>query len=263
MNKKLLPIVSLLVAALPCVHAQTAPAATSAPSVTVTATGSVVSNYMFRGQRLNTAAFQPVVEATAGDLTLGAWSTWPFKEKDVPDTSAPEIDIYGSYNFALSKEASVAPGFTLYWYPEAPTSAGFYKSTFEPNVALNYTFQGVKITPKVYYDMVLDGATYEATITYAVPMKDIGTELDFTAVGGTYKLKDAVKGSNPDTKAWGDYWLLGVAMPFQLTKESKLTLGFAYTEGRNAFLKAGSLPKSVNSLAVGRGVVTVSYSYAF
>ena len=259
MNKKLLPLVvlaSVLAASLPAARAQTSP-------VSVTATASVVSNYMFRGQRLNTEAFQPAVEVASGNLTLGAWSSWPFKEKDVPDTSAPEIDLYGAYNFALSKDASLAPGFTLYWYPEAPTSAGFYKSTFEPNVAFSYTVNGVKITPKVYYDVVLDGATYEATIAYAVPMKELGTELDFTAVGGTYKLKDAVKGSNPETKAWGDYWLLGVAMPFQLSKESKVTLGFAYTEGRNAFLKQGSAPKSVNSLAVGRGVATISYSYSF
>jgi uncharacterized protein (TIGR02001 family) len=261
MNKKLLPLISIVAAACSVVHAQTAPA--TAPAMTITATGSVVSNYMFRGQRLNTEAFQPAVEIGSGDLTLGAWSSWPFKEKDVPDTSAPEIDIYGSYNFALSKEASLAPGFTLYWYPEAPTNLGFYKSTFEPNIALNYTFEGVKITPKVYYDMVLDGATYELTATYAVPMKDIGSELDFTVQGGTYKLKDFVKGSSPDTKAWGDYWLLGVAMPFQVAKDQKLTLGFAYAEGRNAFTKQGSAPKSTNTLAIGRGVVSISYAFSF
>ena len=50
---------------------------------------------------------------------------------------------------------------------------------------------------------------------------------------------------------------------FQLTKESKLTVAFAYTEGTSANVKQGSAPKTPNSLAVGRGVVTVSYSYAF
>lgn len=250
-----------LTASIAC--AQTPAPAPAAPSVAITGTAAVVSNYMFRGQRLNTAAFQPAVEAAYGDLTLGAWSSWPFKEKDVPDTSAPEIDIYGSYNFAISKEASFAPGFTLYWYPDAPTSLGFYKSTFEPNIAFSYTVEGLKLTPKIYYDLVLDGATYEVTATYAVALKDIGSELDFTAQAGTYKLKDFVKGSSPDTKAWGDYWLLGLAMPFQISKEAKVTIGYAYTEGRKAFVKQGSAPRSVNSLAMGRGVATISYSYSF
>ena len=48
---------------------------------------------------------------------------------------------------------------------------------------------------------------------------------------------------------------LGVASPFQITKESKLTLGFAYTEGTSAYTKQGSAAKAVNSFAVGRGVV--------
>jgi len=52
-------------------------------------------------------------------------------------------------------------------------------------------------------------------------------------------------------------------MPFQINKEAKLTVGIAYTEGTKAFTKAGSLPKSVNGAAVGRGVATVSYSYSF
>jgi uncharacterized protein (TIGR02001 family) len=264
MNKKLL-FVSLFAAVLTGANAQTVPApgAAAAPAVTVTATASFVSNYMFRGLRLSTEAFQPSVEAVAGDLTLGAWGSTPFHGKDVPDSSDPEIDLYGSYNLALSKEASLAPGFTLYWYPDAPTNAGFYHTTFEPNIALNYTFQGVKLTPKVYWDMVLDGPTYEFTASYAVPLKELGTELGFTATAGTYKWKDTANKTTPDVKAWGDYWLLGVSAPFQIAPNQKLTVGFAYTEGRRAFTKQGNFPRSTNSLAVGRGVVSVSYAFSF
>jgi uncharacterized protein (TIGR02001 family) len=265
MNKKLLPLVSILATVLTGANAQTtaAPAPTTAPGVSITATGSVVSNYMFRGLRLGTAAFQPSVEAVSGDLTLGVWGSVPFDAGDVPDSSDPEIDLYGSYNFALSKEATLTPGFTLYWYPDAPTSAGFYTTTFEPNIAFSYTFEGVKLTPKVYWDTVLDGATYEFTAAYAVPLKDIGAELNFTATAGTYKWKDASNKTTPDVKAWGDYWLLGVSAPFQIAPNQKLTVGFAYTEGRRAFTKQGTLPRSNNSLAVGRGVVSVSYAFTF
>jgi uncharacterized protein (TIGR02001 family) len=241
-----------------------APAPAIAPSVAVTATASFVSQYMFRGQRLNGAGFQPSVEAAAGDFTGGVWANFPIRDK-VPDSSDPEVDLYGSYTMKLSDAASFVPGFTAYNYAKAPTNAGFYRWTFEPNVAFNYTVPnaGVKLTPKFYYDFVLKAATYEFTAAYAVPLKDIGSELDFVATGGTFKGTDVANHASPNVKGWGDYWLLGVSAPFQLSKQSKITVGFAYTEGRNAFFKQGSLGRTSNSLAVGRGVVSLSYAWTF
>lgn len=241
-------------------HAQVAPAA--APAVSFTATGAVVSQYFLRGQRLNGAGFQPTVEMAAGNLTLGLWGNFVLDDK-VPDSSDPELDLYGSYTFTLGKDLTLAPGFTAYFYPSAPTSAGFYRTTFEPNLALSYTVEGLKITPKIYYDMVIEGPTYELNLAYSVPLKGIGSELAFTGMVGTYKYDEFANDANPSVKAWGDYWLLGVSMPFQLDKNSKLTIGFAYTEGRNAFTKAGTLPKSPNSLALGRGVTTLAYTVSF
>jgi hypothetical protein len=228
----------------------------------VTATASAVSQYMFRGQRLGGPSWQPSVEVAAGDATVGLWSNLPFKDK-VADVSDPEFDLYGSYTFALSKDLSIVPGFTFYDYPKAPTNVGFYRSTFEPSVAVNYTVSGVKLTPKFYYDTVLRGPTYEFTAAYALPLKDLGTELRFTGQVGTFIQRDVANNSTPSVKTWGDYWLLGVAMPFQITKESNLSVGFAYTEGRDSYYKQGSAPRSPNTLAVGRGVVTVSYAYSF
>jgi hypothetical protein len=263
-TKLLVASASAFAAALaPGLFAQTvASPAAATPSVAVTATASVVSQYMFRGQRLNGAGFQPSVEMAAGDLTLGAWGNFVLDDK-VAGSSDPEIDLYGSYAFKLSDAASLVPGFTSYHFPDASEGAGFYKWTFEPNLALNYTVQGFKLTPKIYYDTVLKGATYEFTAAYAYPLKDIGSELDFVATAGTYKLKDVANDASPSVKAWGDYWLVGVSMPFQINKQSKVTLGFAYTEGTNAFTKAGSLGRSPNSLAIGRGVATVSYAFSF
>lgn len=236
--------------------------APAAPSMSVTATASVVSNYMFRGQRLNGPGFQPAVELAAGNLALGAWSNFPLEDK-VPGSSDPEIDLYGSYAFPINDAASITPGFTAYLYPKADEALGFYKSTFEPNLAFSYTYQGVKLTPKVYYDFVLEGAVYEFTAFYALPLKDIGSELDFTATFGTYKFDEFVKDTTPSTKGWGDYWLVGVSMPFQIAANQKLTLGVAYTEGRSAFTKQGTSPKSENTLAIGRAVVSLSYAFTF
>jgi uncharacterized protein (TIGR02001 family) len=264
-NKLLLACFAAVAAGATVSPAQTAAVAPAAPpTLTVTATAAMVSQYMFRGLRLSDGGLQPSVEVATGSLVLGAWGNFPLDGDKVPDSSDPEIDLYGSYTIPLEDGITLAPGFTSYHFPNAPTSAGFYRSTFEPNIALSWTMaDGVKLTPKIYYDLVLKGPTYEVTALYAVPLKDIGSELDFTATYGGYKWEEAANDASPDVKAWGQYWLFGVAAPFQITPKSKLVLGFAYTEGRKAYTKAGTFGKTPNSLAIGRGVATVSYSYTF
>lgn len=238
-------------------------AAPAGPSISVTTTVTAVSQYMFRGLRLSDGGLQPSVEVSAGNLVAGVWATVPFDGDKVPDSSDPEIDFYGVYNVALEDGLTLTPGFTLYHYPQAPTNAGFYRNTFEPSVALSWIVDSVKLTPKVYYDVVLKGPTYELTASYAFPLKEIGSELGFTLTYGGYKWKDTANDASPEVKAWGQYWLAGVAAPFQLTPTSKLTIGFAYTEGTKAYTKAGSFGKTPNSLALGRGVATLSYSLSF
>lgn len=266
MNKK---ITSVILCAALCLgalstHAQTAPApvAETASSYSWVFTPAFVSTYMFRGARLSGPAFEPTIEFDQGSGAIGVWASYPM-DKTVPGQSDPEYDVYGSYTVTVNDATSIVPGFTWYNYPRADKSAGFYKMTFEPNVALNYTVGGVKLTPKLYYDLVLKGPTYELTAAAALPLKDAGTELDFTATIGTFKWTDAFENSDPSYKNYGNYWLLGVAAPFQLTKNSKLTVGFAYTKGSDNFLKQGSLPKYENTGALGRGVVSISYAITF
>ncbi len=237
-----------------------APARANGTSVVLTP--SFVNQYMFRGVRLGGPSFEPSVEVDSGNLALGVWSNSPMKDK-VPGQSDPEIDPYGSYTITINESLNVAPGFTWYNYPNADTGNGFFKTTFEPNLAVNYTVGGLKLTPKLYYDVVLKGPTYELTAAYTVPLKELSAELDFTATAGTLIQRDVSKGADPAVKNWGNYYLVGVALPFAITKESKLTVGFAYTKGSGNFLKAGSTPKVVNTAAVGRGVVTLSYAYTF
>jgi uncharacterized protein (TIGR02001 family) len=237
-------------------------ASARADGTSVVLTPSVVNQYMFRGVRLGGPSFQPSVEVDYGSLALGVWTNFPLKDK-VPGQSDPEIDPYGSYTLTVNESLSVAPGFTLYTYPNADANHGFFKATFEPNIALNYTISGVKFTPKFYYDVVLKAPTYEFTVAYAIPLKDAGTELDWTATAGTFVMHDCIKDASPRVKNWGDYYLIGVSMPFALTKQSKLTIGVAYTKGSNNFFKQGSDPRVENITAVGRGVVTLSYAYTF
>ena len=265
MNSKssLILLCSLLLAgALGSANAQ-APATASAPaSSSIMLIPSVVSQYMFRGVRLGGPAFQPSLEYDYGNLALGVWANTPISEK-VSNQSDPEIDPYGSYTFNVNDNFSIVPGVTLYTYPRTDVSQGFYRATFEPSVAVNYTLQVVKFTPKVYYDVILKGPTYELTAAFTVPLTDLGSELDFTAVGGTYKWTDAARNANPSLTNYGDYYLGGVSMPFQINKESKLALGVAYTKGTGNYFKTSASPKSLNPAAVGRGVGTLTYTYTF
>lgn len=241
----------------------TATAASSASTeLEWTVTPSVVSQYMFRGVRLGGEAFQPTIEMTRGSLTAGLWASVSL-ERQTSGDSDPELDPYVSYDVKLSDVASVAVGGTWYTYPDAKKSNGLYKHTLEPSVAFNYTISGLRLTPKVYYDLMLEGPTAELNAIYAFPLGDLGTELNLLGTVGTYKWENSVEDSLPDTKSWGDYWSIGVSIPFQVSPKSRVTVGWSYMRGDNNFSKQGTLPKEENSAAVGRGVVSLAYSYTF
>ena len=274
MNKK---TTALLLSALTLgafsLHGQTpapasapAPApAPAAPSSSWTVTPTFVSQYMLRGARLGGPSFEPSIEYDAGALALGVWANTPISDK-VVGQSDPEIDPYGSYTMDLVKDKlTLQPGFIWYNYPNAKKKDGFYKLTFEPSLALNWMPQdGVKITPKVYYDVVLSQLLFEFNAAYNLPLKDAGTELDFLGTVGTFKASDAFESTSPAMKNWGNYWLVGVSAPFQIVKDTqKLILGIAYTKGSDNFFKQGTTPKFSNTAAVGRGVITVSYAITF
>jgi hypothetical protein len=232
------------------------------PQLSITATSTLVSQYLYRGQRLGGASLQPALDAVYGPGNVGLWLNLPLRDR-VPNVSDPEVDLYGSYQFHVSPVLSLVPGFTWYGYPQAPTAEGYYRSAFEPNVALNLTVAGVKLSPKVHYDVQRQGPTYEFTALYALPLKNLGTELDFIGTAGSFLHREAVNQAQPPVKAWGDYWLLGVSAPFQFSAASRFLVGWAYTEGRNAYGKQGGFPKVPHRLAAGRGVVTLSYAHRF
>jgi len=266
MNKKIsLLFGALALGVLPAIAQTTAPAtpAPAAPSSSWVFTSSVASQYMFRGVRLGGPSFQPALEFDSGNVAVGVWANTPLKDK-VEGQSDPEFDFYASYTFEQIKDTLTwVPGITIYTYPNATRANGFYTATVEPNLALNYTIAGLKLTPKVYYDFVLKGPTFEFNAAYTVPLTDLKTELDFTGTVGTFLWTSAAPDQGANVRNYGDYYLVGVALPFQVSKDSKLTLGFAYTNGSNNFLKVGTTPKFANTAAVGRGVVTLSYAITF
>jgi uncharacterized protein (TIGR02001 family) len=230
---------------------------------TVTANVAVVSQYMFRGQRLGGVSFQPSVELGNmfdGKMALGVWLNKPIANR-VPGVSDPEIDFYGSWTATMAENLSIVPGFTYYYYPRLVNTV--HKATFEPSLALNYTMSGVKLTPKVYYDFMLDGATWEISGAHSVALANLGVTLDLNATFGTFKLTDVVKDANPSVKNWGSYWSAGFSLPFQINPNSKLTLAWNYHQGWQNKIKQGAFPQVTNSLQAVRGVVSVNYSLSF
>lgn len=244
--------------------AAAAPAAPAPPSWSTTVAPTYVSEYMFRGVKLGGNSFEPSVTSTYGNWTLEVWANDPISNSDkVPGQSDPEIDPQGSYTFTINDSTNIQPGFTWYTYVRAPTNQGFYRMTFEPNVALNYTAEGVTVTPKIYYDMVLKGPTYELDFAYTTPLKAMGSEIDWVGTVGAYDWTDSVNSASPKIKTAGEYWLLGFTMPFTLNKSAKLILGYSYTGGGSAYTKQGNGPEITNTAAVNRGVVTVSLAWTF
>ena len=132
--------------------------------------------------------------------------TSPIKDK-VIGQSGPEIDPYGSFIMEIVKDKlTILRGFTLCTYVNAVKANGFYKETFEPNVALNWTpIDGWKLTPKVYCDVILSQLTLETNIAYTLPLKDTGTQLDFATTSGTFEATDAAEDTTPAVRNWGNY----------------------------------------------------------
>jgi uncharacterized protein (TIGR02001 family) len=198
-----------------------ASSATNGPTISVTVTPSFVSEYMFRGVRLGGPSFQPSMEFDWGNLAVGLWASLPIAD-GVPGQSDPELDPYLSYTFNVNDQFSIVPGFTAYTYPNADTANGFFQETYEPSLAVNYTIAGVKLTPKFYYDLTMQGPTFEFNAAYTVPLEKLHTELEFSGSVGTYYWDDSVKGASPEVKNSGSYYQFGVALPFTITDHLNL-----------------------------------------
>jgi uncharacterized protein (TIGR02001 family) len=227
---------------------------------TWTISPAITSHYLFRGVELAGASFQPWIDYSIGPMSVGVWSSFALRDR-VEGDSDPEIDLYGFYTFSSRSGAfSLVPGFYLYTYPDAERTNGLYSTTFEPSLAAIFSLAGVQLTPKVYYDVMLKGATYEITAALAFPLKSLGTEVDLSATAGTFKWNAATADASPAVKNWGDYWTVGLAVPVQVTLSSKFTVALTYSEGRNNFYKQGSLPREINAGAHGKTAVTLTYS---
>ena len=275
-NKSLVFLLGAAAAGVLTTHAQTAPSAplpgSTIQDMSIDVTPTYVSQYMFRGQRLGGQSVHVPIEGVDGPWTVGVWADAPIH--NTTRQSDPEVDYYGNYAISLGGNLDLKPGLTLYTYPENGLSGafgrhlgvgeGYYRSTFEPSLALDYSVAGLRLTPAYSYDTVLRGSNYELAALYAIPMSGAGTELDFNGSAGCYLYSDAshIHDNAGSVRSKGNYWTLGASVPFQVIRNVKLTVGWDYEYG-DGHLQQGAAPQIANPQCVGRGVFSASLGYRF
>jgi hypothetical protein len=231
-----------------------------AAAAEITATTSVVSANVFRGQRLAGVSLQPTIEAVGGPASAGIAASAALQHRP-SDVAEFETDLFAGYRWPLSGRVGLRPGFTAYFYRGAP--ANYRSAVIEPNLALDFTVGAVRFTPVYYRDLTRNGSTVELNAAVALPLPTLGTELDLTLTAGTSHLNDAFSAAAPKAALRGDYGQFDASVPWQITTHAKITLGLSYVTATNAHLQPRSGPRVGNPLATERAVVRLAYSYAF
>ncbi len=200
-------------------HAADATVAASKPSYTLTTDFTYASEYVFRGQKNTNAAFQASAEVGYENVYGGVWTNQPLRNEN------NEVDLYLGYGFALQNDWKIDTGITSYNYPQQTTANGNGFSTYESYVGLTGgNFKGFTPSVYAYYDWKLDNYTTQASVGYSLPIKQIGTSLDFSATYGF----SANTGRYLSNRANGTYWGLGVTVPYKLAPNATLTGGLQY-----------------------------------
>ena len=199
-------------------YAADATVAAAKPAYNVTTDFTYASEYVFRGQKNSNSAFQASAEVTYTNFYGGVWTNQPLRNEQ------NEVDLYIGYGFPLKNDWKIDTGVTSYNYPESTLTNGNF-STYETYIGLTGG-NCAGLTPSVYgyYDWKLDNYTVQASVGYSVPVKAIGTSLDFSAAYGY----TANTGRFLTNVANGTYWGVGVTVPYKLAPNATLTGGLQY-----------------------------------
>jgi len=203
------------------VKAADATVSASSPAYTVTTDFTYASEYVFRGQKNSNAAFQASAEVGYREIYGGVWTNQPLRSGE-----NNEVDLYLGYGFPLQNDWKIDTGITSYNYPETTTLGGNKGlSTYETYLGLTGgNFRGLTPSLYAYYDWKLDTYTVQGSVGYSLPIKRIGTSLDFAVTYG-YAANTGRYASN---KAPGNYWGAGVTIPYKLAANATLTGGLQY-----------------------------------
>ena len=126
----------------------------SAQIAGLSANAAVTSNYIFRGisQSGGNIAVQGGLDYNIGTtgLAIGAWaSSIDFGNSTIGDDTAAEIDLYGSYTFAVTDAFALSAGAVTYNYPSSPHNVNY--NWWEGWVGASYNFGVAAVSAKVFY----------------------------------------------------------------------------------------------------------------
>lgn len=241
MKKTILALAALVGASAAFADVAAPAATTTAKSYSVTLDNTIASEYIFRGLEVADTTFHPSVEVAYGDLYAGVWGALPFVNNATTATTSKdykEFDFYTGYGYALNDTWKLDAGVTHYYYGDTANT----RDTTELFVGVNGKVSVLTTSVYAYYDLDLQATTFIGSLGYSLPIKQIGTSLDFTATLGYVDV-----GENPSTEpADYTYWGLAVAVPYKLSDTATVTAGVAYTNGnRNSTINGLALKDQV------------------
>jgi len=187
-----------------------------APSVSLTGTVTLTSDYRFRGfsQTDSGAALQGSVDLSYGGLFLGAWaSNIDFNDEATYD-SAIELDLYAGYTFGLSEKTEATIKGVYYWYVDADAPVGFPEyDYFELIASLSHNFGKATGSVEVAWspDFFLEvGDAFAVTGGLAVPLWENVWFFDGIEASGHL----GYQSFDDDTLEDYAYWDLGLTASF-------------------------------------------------
>lgn len=214
MKRTILILSALLGGFATCLSAQTpTPAQEKKLSYSVTMDFPYAGKYVFRGRESAKESIQPSIEIASGNFYAGLWMNQP-----ITNNTDNEIDFYAGYFVPLNEFWKVDVGGTFYYYPEADTSAAI-EHTFEGYVGITGTVSGFTPGLYSYYDFDLKQFVIQGSVGYSVPLKEVGTSLDFTFTLGNV---------SPDEGEDYRYWGVGLNLPYKLTDKATVAVGAQY-----------------------------------
>ena len=154
-------------------------------SAGLSANAGYTSEYYYRGILQKTSSASAGLDYENGDFSMGTWAA------DVGD--GLEVDLYGSYGFKLSEEASLSVGATAYLY------TGLFDDTYkEINLGFSWSVLSLEVSfgqysgaPDDDNEYAFIGLTYERNGLYATyGTFDEAFEGDYLEFGYGTSLKD-------------------------------------------------------------------------
>lgn len=190
-------------------------------SYSVTTDFTYASDYVFRGVKQSDESIQPSITVAAQDFTFGVWTAQGVKNRSAAWAQGNEVDLFGSYSYALKNDYSLSAGVTAYLYPSARPSMGELDKTVEGSLGISGPVGPLSGSATYFHDFDLDSDTFEASLTYSKELPEANGTLE---VGGTYG------NAGYDAGDSYSYYLLKATMSFKLTSAATLKVGAYWSD---------------------------------